>query len=143
MSYSLALHNGDLSLNGRSYATVTGPAKVYQDLRCALLTPLGFYENNLGWGSQLETFIGESNWNRVATLVGGEIRRIVADYQAKQVTRNQSDGERFGRYTLSPSEIVLGVKEIEFTRTVDVLLVTVEIELGAESIISINIPLEV
>ena len=41
MSWSLQLRNGDLFHHQGKYATVTGPAKVAQDMRIALLTRMG------------------------------------------------------------------------------------------------------
>lgn len=148
MSFSLQLANGDLALNGVSLATVEGPAKLQQDLVCAILTPLGFDELHPGFGSTLvenlinpevQGVIGTRNFKRAATLVYAELSRICQNYQAQQIARNEDDAIKFGRYTLTPSEILVAVRGIEFTQVEDKLVCVLSLEVGTNRI-SIRIP---
>lgn len=141
MSFSLAIRNGDLALNGNSFATVTEGAKVFQDLRCALLTPFEFYEKYPEYGSQLESVIGEHDWKKAATLVKGEIQRICSEYQSRQISRNRADSVTYGRLTITPSETLLRINNIEFIQVENHLIVKVQLLLGAGEV-ELNIPVE-
>src|ERR1700757_2865698 len=121
MSFSLRLEHGDLQLEGNHYATVEGSEKLQQDLVCAILTPYGFDEWHPLFGSILVEnlhnegileLIGTKNFRRAATLVNAELRRLCRNYQEQQIKRNESDAIKFGRYTLTPNEILVAVRGI-------------------------------
>lgn len=139
MSESLRLRNGDLALNGRSFDVVSGGEKVMQDLRCALLTQLGSYENQPEFGSSLDSFIGLANGRDTATLVQAEIQRICAAYQRQQISRNQADGVRFGRMTVTPSETLLAVDKMETVEIEDRLIIVITLKTGSGQV-TLNVP---
>src|SRR6476661_2816084 len=98
MSWSLALRNGDLAISGRSLGQTTGPSKLVQDLRCALLEPRGFDDLHPTFGSlidggqdefgnQVAPLIGSTNWELAVLRIESEIRRIAADHQRRQLER--------------------------------------------------------
>src|SRR5271165_6334275 len=100
MSFSLQLQNGDLVVSGTSLGTVTGAAKLQQDLSCAILTPLGFEAMHPGFGSILEDNLinpeipgvfGTTDFSHAATIVHSELVRICQNYQAQQIARNEAD----------------------------------------------------
>lgn len=139
MSFSLQLKDGDLALSGTSLGTVENSDKLQQDLICAILTPLGFDELHPSFGSTLEAniidpnaqeIIGSRNWRQVATIVRNELLRLCQNYQAQQIARNESDASRFGRFTLTPEEILLSVIDIRFIQAEDKLVCTLELEIG-------------
>lgn len=139
MSYSLEIRNGDLGLEGNSFAKISGSAKLEQDLRCAFLTPYGQYEVWPEFGSSLDddasdTIIGQINWNAAAGAVQAEINRVIAVYQRQQIARNQYDASRFGKTTIDANETLLSVKAINMVRSQDYLLVNVELEVGAGTV---------
>lgn len=142
MSFSLQLQNGDLALSGTSLGTVVDAAKLQQDLICAIMTPLGFDESHPSFGSTLEDnilnpevpgILGERNWKHVATMVQAELLRICQNYQAQQIARNERDASQFGRFTLSPGEILVKVRGITFVQAEDHLLCTLTLEIGSQS----------
>ncbi len=150
MSFSLELKHGDLALNGTSLGTVTDAAKLQQDLICDILTPLGFDELHPDFGSTLEDnlagnvnipgVIGTKDFQRAATITHAELLRICQNYQAQQIARNENDSVKFGRYTLSPGEILIRVVNVAFTQVEDRLIAKLTLEVGNNTI-EIHTPL--
>lgn len=145
MSLSLEIRNGDLALNGNSFATVSGSQKMEQDLRCAILTPYGYYEVWPEFGSTLDdgisdSVIGQSNWEEASLEVQAELNRIISNYQRQQINRNEFDAARFGRMTLTADEMVLEVESMKMIRVQDYLLVTVFLKVG-NGTIKVALPL--
>lgn len=147
MSFSLEIRNGDLAFEGNAFGKVSGSAKLEQDLRCAFLTPLGFYEVWPEYGSSLDddssdTIIGQINWNAAASSVQSEINRILSAYQRQQIARNQYDASRFGKTTIDADETLLSTKAISMVRAQDLLFVKVELEVGAGTV-TLGVPVPV
>jgi hypothetical protein len=151
MSWSLKLRNGDLATGGARLGQVTGADKIVQDMRCALLTHRGSNEYHQRFGSIIDggrtdagdeavSIIGSSDWERVALRVEGEIRRIAAEYQQQQLARAQKDRYTYGESTLSNSELLLEVTDVDMTQTQDALFVRVTLTTGAGDAIPLNIP---
>ncbi len=147
MSFSLELKNGDLSLSGTSLGTVVDAAKLQQDLVSAILTPLGFEELHPDFGSILDedlinpdvTIIGSRDFHHAAALIRSELVRLCQNYQAQQIARNEDDGVKFGKPTLTPGEILLRVVDVKFVQSEDHLLCTLILEIGNDTI-ELNIP---
>lgn len=144
MSFSLRLRHGDLALEGNSFGSVSGGQKLVQDLRCALLTPLGFNEDYPEYGSVLDGeqengIIGEINSRMAATRVQAEIGRVCEQYQRQQISRNQADANRFGRPTITPDETLLSVKSIHITPIESKIVAVVTLQTGGGHI-KVNIP---
>jgi hypothetical protein len=123
-------------------------AKLQQDLKCAILTPLGFDELHPEFGSTLEDnlinpdipgIFGEKDFSRIATVVNAELVRICQNYQAQQIARNESDASRFGRFTLTPGEILLRIVDLSFVQAQDHLICTLTLEIGNDTL-ELNIP---
>ncbi len=149
MSFSLRIENGDLALFGTELAKVEGADKLQQDLAVAILTPLGFDELHPLFGSILVEnlvdqgivdLIGTNNFRRAATLVNAELRRLCRNYQEQQINRNENDVVKFGRYTLTPNEILVAVKNVIFKQSEDHLLCELQLEIGTNSV-TIPIPI--
>jgi hypothetical protein len=152
MSWSLALHNGDIALSGARLGQVSGPSKLVQDLRCALLEPKGFDDLHPTFGSlidggrddygnQVAPFIGTSDWDLAILRVESEIRRICADHQRKQTERSKNDRYRYGESTLTPDEMLMGIDTINMYQAQDKLLVNVKLSTAAGQGFSIDLPI--
>jgi len=135
MSWSLQLRNGDLFHHQGHYATVTGPAKVAQDIRIAILTRMGEDETNPSFGSvidggtwpdgtSLPSVIGNTDFDQVANQVASELRRIESEYKERQQSRIHDDVATYGRTTLRRDEILIDLAT-EFTQVQDTLLVEI------------------
>lgn len=151
MSWSLQLRAGDLIVGGASFGTATGRAKLVQDLRCAILERMGTDEDHPWFGSLIdggrlngteqESIIATDDWDRAALAVEGEIRRIVDQYQKQQIVRTEQDRSAYGKPTLTPGELLMGVNNIQFFQAQDNLLCRVTLVTGADQEIPINVPL--
>jgi hypothetical protein len=151
MSWSLQLHGGDLVIGGSTFGTVTGSEKLIQDLRCAILERMGTDEDHPWFGSLIDggrlngvdqpSIIATNNWNMAVLAVESEIRRIVDQYQKAQIIRTERDRTTYGKPTLHPGEILMGVGSIEFYQAQDNLLCRVTLITGTDVEITVNVPL--
>lgn len=145
MSWSLRIHNGDLSLGTSGLNTVTGSEKLTQDLRCALLEPMGTDPLHPSYGSILDggvdpqgnahaSIIGQTNDHETQTLVAAEVRRICRSYQGSQIARNQTDVAIYGKSTLTADEALLSVADVSVQQFMTQMMVTVHLQTGLGSL---------
>lgn len=153
MSFSLALANGDLVLQGGQLSIVAGSQKLLQDLYCWTQTRMGSDIYNLGYGSLIDggtqpngtivtSPIGTMSWSITQTLIQQDITRICAAYQAEQNARMQSDLQQFNKSTLTDDEILAGVNGITFNSNLDMLIVNISISNKSGSTFTIAIPIQ-
>jgi hypothetical protein len=154
MSWSLDLQNGDLSLSGTNLGRVTGSQKLVQDLRCFILEKMGTDESHPWYGSLIDGginetgefelgFIGETDWEIAALTVQAEIRRIVGRYQELQARRLEDDRLTYGSSTLDANEVLLGISGIQITQAQDKMMVTIGLNTGTGSSLTLNVPLDI
>lgn len=151
MSYSLQIQNGDLLIGGATLGVVKGSAKLIQDLRCAILERMGTDDAHPGYGSLIDggrlngqeqpSMIASSDWGRAVTVIESEIRRIATQYQNAQITRLRADKSTYGKPTLTPDELLMGISSIQFFQAQDNLLVKIGLTTGSNNTLNINIPL--
>lgn len=151
MSWSLQIRKGDLVTNGATLGTVSGSNKMVQDLRCAILERMGTDESHPWFGSLIDggrlngveqpSVIATTDWNMAVLSIEGEIRRLVDQYQKQQIARSESDRSRYGKPTLSPSELLMGIGSIEFFQAQDNLLCRVTLVTAADGELVVNVPL--
>lgn len=151
MSWSLQLRGGDLVIGGSNFGTVTDQNKLIQDLRCAILERMGTDEDHPWFGSLIDggrlngvdqpSIIATDDWNVAVLAVEGEIRRIVDDYQKRQIVRTERDRTTYGKPTLTPGELLMGLGDIKFYQAQDNLLCRVTLITGADGEIVVNVPL--
>jgi hypothetical protein len=151
MSWSLQLRGGDLVIGGSAFGTITGQQKLVQDLRCAILERMGTDEDHPWFGSLIDggrlngvdqpSIIATDDWDVAVLAVEGEIRRIVDQYQKQQIVRTERDRTNYGKPTLVPGEVLMGVGNIQFYQAQDNLLCRVTLITGADSELTLNVPL--
>lgn len=151
MTWSLQLRAGDLAIGGSSFGAVTGSNKLVQDLRCAILERMGTDEDHPWFGSLIDggrlngteqaSIIATDDWSVAVLAVESEIRRIVDQYQKQQIIRNDRDRTTYGRPTLVPGELLMGISNIQFFQAQDNLLCRVTIVTGADTELAIPVPL--
>jgi hypothetical protein len=145
MSWSFQINNGDLQIGSGGLNTVSGTAKLVQDLTCDLLEPEGTDPLHPGYGSVIDGgtdsngnyvqgIIGDPNDSTAATFVGQEVQRIMTSYQQSQITRNQSDIAVYGASTLTADEALLAVISVNVSQVQDQALVTANIQTGTGSL---------
>lgn len=143
MSWSLKLRNGDLVAEGASLATVTGESKLFQDLRLALLEPLGFDNLHPNYGSSLEDLLGETDLSYLSLEIENEVSRVVQELQFQQLERAKSDRFVVGQATLDPGEIIVNLTSVTIAQIEDRLEVHATILTGTEEELNITVPIDV
>lgn len=151
MSWSLNIESGDLDFVSRKSgaAVATGKRKAYQDIRAALLEPMGTDPMHPEYGSILDG--GRlPNGRVVPSLVGRnqaavfeieeEITRIVRGLMDRQAERIDADLQTYGKSTISSAETIRGIAEIKSKIVDNTLVVRVKIEMQDREIISIVTP---
>jgi len=121
----------------RGARTVTGPAKLAQDLRGWLLEPRGSdpmhpeYGSSLDGGAlpdgtQLPTNIGAAGTHERLFDIETEIRRVLYAYQQIQLTRAQRETTTLGgKTTFAPGEILYNVVGVDVKQFQDVVLANI------------------
>jgi len=122
---TLQIKNGDLVVGRGGHASISGVAKLRQDLAGAVMEPFGTDRFHPRWGSLLERYVGgildETNKQRVAA----EAQRVVSNYigvQQEQMLAAQTSGRKV---TFSSAEVVEAVQSVEVRQTYDRLYVRV------------------
>jgi phage baseplate assembly protein W len=125
----LALADGDLVVTPAGHKTISGAARITQDLRCALIEPLGNDRFHRDWGSIIRSYIGQTLTEEVALLVESEANRVLQNYVLVQRAQVLGDftAQRASRY--DTSDVVRAIQDIRVqinfdTVTVFVVLVT-------------------
>lgn len=152
MSWSFEITGGDLNLVSGSdgAAVVTGSKKTFQDLRFAMLEPMGNDPMHPAYGSLLDG--GRlPNGRIVQSMVGSdpsfayrieeEINRIVQDLVSRQRQRADLDTQTFGKSTLSEKEKIVSVSSIEGKQMGNRFIVQVNIITEGQGSIIITTPI--
>jgi hypothetical protein len=153
MSTSLSIVNGDLVIgSGRKFETVSGKAKLMQDLKLWVLEKIGSDPLLPTYGSILDG--GKINGQIVDSLIGGlatqeninNIRISTIDlldrYQSMQFEKMRGESLIYnGKNTLDADEVIdeiisVNVAQVETTIMVQVILTTL-----AGSTLKLTIPL--
>lgn len=135
---TLRLTNGDLTLNGRAYAEVSGTAKVRQDLRGALAEPLGTDRFHPGWGSTLGDHVAAVVDPFTEFEVKAEVSRVISNYAAVQRDKVESDIYSDGATRFSTSEILSSVRGVDTTLVGDRLTVDIHLQTASGEIVALS-----
>lgn len=140
MSWSLKLRNGDLSTKGASLDIVTGSEKLVQDLRCFILERMGTDSAHPDFGSLFdggvqnglvhESVIGSWDWGMAESIIREDLNRIMKEYSDDQLIRARQDRAVYGRTTFTKGEVLMGIGNISFERSQDILYVTINLTTG-------------
>ncbi|MEM3008430.1 MAG: hypothetical protein QXU32_01730 [Nitrososphaerales archaeon] len=136
MSWSFKITNGDLDFSGPDgFATVTGTAKLIQDLKHWLLEPLGSDPFHPDYGSALNGGVfpdGRAVPSAIGGLINGEsltrieaeVRRVLNAYRQMQVSKMQAEAMLYGgRNTLGVGEILFSINDVKVKQYGDTVLV--------------------
>lgn len=136
---TLWLHHGDLAIGqSKDYRTTTGPGKVRQDLRCALLEPLGNDRFHPGWGSTLSDYVGLSITEDLRQAVLTEVNRVIGNYAAVQRDKVEVDMISGSETRFSTSEIVSAVSYVQVASDLDSVHVNIGIRTVAGETVEIS-----
>lgn len=134
----LAVVDGDLVLSGGSFLTLTGVARVRQDLTFALTDEYGADPLHPYWGSILDRFIGQTYSPTIRQQVVAEVQRVLTNYiavQADQVNTSVTNGVRS---SLDTSDVVQKITSIDVQVDRDKIYVKVELETMARQALTVS-----
>lgn len=109
---TLFLRDGDLMPANRDLVKVGGAGKVAQDLRCALLEPLGNDRFHRGWGSTLEDFIAGVADEDMRFDIEAEVNRVISNYAAVQRDKIEADITGGGSTRFSTEELLSRIRGV-------------------------------
>jgi hypothetical protein len=153
MSWSLQIRNGDLVTSGGRLGTVTRQEKMIQDLKNWIMECMGTDPSHPSYGSlfnggttpdgtQYSGVVGTENVRLAQIEIQKDIRRIIREYQGRQLARAKHDRFTYERATLTAGEVILDVPFIGFEQNLDNLIVTVVIQTGDGQEVSLGIPVD-
>ncbi|MFE0490199.1 hypothetical protein [Streptomyces griseoaurantiacus] len=124
---TLALVGGDLALGNGGYKTLTGAARIRQDLALALAEPYGFDPYHPEYGSVLYAHIGEPLTAELELLVRSEVVRVLQQYVDSQQAQIAADNLSGSRSRFSYQDVIKSVQSITTDIQYDTLKVAVAI----------------
>lgn len=133
---SLLVQNGDLVIGPSGYATVTGPARVKQDLKIALGERYGTDPYHPAWGSLLPTYVGRWLAPDQTLAVQQEVLRVVNNYLLVQRAMIQSDALQSNASRFSFADVISSVEKIQVSPSPgrpDRLDVQISVLIGGQS----------
>lgn len=129
---TLALSGGDLVIDSsHGYQTLTGAAKIRQDLSLALIEPYGDDPYHAQWGSLLQSYIGTPLTSDLELLVEQEARRVVTQYmnmQQANISQATTNGTPVGYTT---ADVVVGITSISGVINFDILQLQISLVTAA------------
>ena len=132
MSYSLAITDGDLSLQGDSLDLVFGVDKLKQDLDCWIKERYGGDRFHLNFGSILQDFIGGVISESTRAEVQSEVLRVLQNYQSVQHRQLTEDPA-----LLSASEMLIAIADIKTVINYDSVTVAVKVINGSDQLTTV------
>lgn len=134
MSFSLAVKDGDLALNGSSLAIVYGVDKLKQDVSIWLKERYRSDRFNSNYGSVLDSYIGQVIDDSTVSMVQGEVIRVLQNYQALQVRLLREHPDR-----LSADEVLVEILDIKTVILYDTVLVTIAFATGSNQVAQVSL----
>lgn len=136
---TMLLEGGDLVVGASSdYQMITDAAKVQQEVRCALVEPLGNDRFHPGWGSTISDLVGEPVTPFLRTQVLSEVNRVVGNYAAVQKDKVETDSLSGSSTRFSTSEIVAAVRGVSVASRFETMKVRVAIGTLAGSTVTVS-----
>jgi hypothetical protein len=124
---TLALVNGDLVVGPSGHATITGHAKIRQDMALALGEPLKNDRFHPDWGSVLPTYIGQPIDDETDMLVRAEVARVIDQYMSVQQREIGRDSRAGAVSRFDTGDVISQVLAISARVNYDSILVTVSL----------------
>lgn len=135
---TLQLANGDLVIGSGGFVTVTGAAKVRQDLGVAVREPYGTDRFHPRWGSVLVNYIGQPVGPATDMLVRSEVIRLIKNYIAVQGEQMEFDATTGSKTRFVTSEIIQAINKIEVVQERDRYHVRVSLALFSGDLVTLT-----
>lgn len=134
----LAVIDGDLVLSGSSYLTLTGPARIKQDLDFALHDEYGADIFHPYWGSVLDRFIGQPLTASVEQQVINEVQRVLNNYISIQTDQINSAISAGTASVYDTADVVSQVEAIDVQVNMDSISITVTLRTMANQSVTVT-----
>lgn len=134
ISYSLAITNGDLEIQGNELRLVFGVDKLRQDFNAWIQERYGGDRFHLNYGSILQDFVGHVVDEDARDQVYAEVLRVARNYQAVQKRAMQDDPT-----LLSHSEMLVDVTDVSAKIDYDTVSVSIKLINGSDQVAKVGI----
>lgn len=124
---SLALSGGDLVIGPGGLQTVTGAAKIRQDVALALGETYGADPFEPLWGSVLNEYVGLPVDADTPGLVQAEVNRVLQQYISNQQAQLKAASTRNQTTALTTADIIRSVNSVDVTVLYDTIMVTINL----------------
>lgn len=135
---TLALANGDLVIGAHGHQTITGAAKIRQDLALALGEALGNDRFHRLWGSTLPAYIGQPISDSTQAEIRAEVERVINQYVSVHDEYIVLDQQAGGRSRFGTADVVSEVTAISVAQDFDTIKVAVSLRTLAGTTITVN-----
>lgn len=135
---TLALSGGDLVVGPGGLQTLTGAAKIRQDIALALAESYGTDPYHSGWGSVLPQYIGQPMDADTPMLVQTEVNRILQQYMTMQQQQLATAAATNQRHTITTSEIITTVNSVDVSVLYDSVRVVINLTTMAGQTLQIS-----
>lgn len=135
----MLLSGGDLAIGADGdFAVVTGSKKLTQDLRCALLEPLGNDRFHLGFGSSLEDFVAQVADETTGFAVREEVRRVISNYSLVQQDQITTDVVSGGDSRFTTDQVITQIDGVAARITDQTVKVSIGVTTAAGQSVVVN-----
>jgi phage baseplate assembly protein W len=124
---SLALSGGDLLLGSGGLQTVTGAAKIRQDVALALGETYGNDPYEPLWGSVLSEYVGRAITSDTPGLIQAEVNRVLQQYMNNQQATLKNASTNRTTTTLTTSDIIRTVNSVDVSVYFDTVKVVINL----------------
>jgi phage baseplate assembly protein W len=135
---TLVVQNGDLVLANGAFSTVTGPAKVEQDIEIATLTPYGSDRFHPRYGSVFANYIGTASNPSTATFIRTEMLRVIRNYMAVQLSKVKAASQKGQASPFSQGELVSSIGDINVQQQLDRFQVTASVNTASGQQVNVS-----
>ncbi len=154
MSKSFQIQNGDLVVGERrGFATVSGKAKLLQDLKLWVLERIGTDSSTPTYGSRLDggvidgeelpSFIGEVMTASNISQIRAELINLLTSYQQVQYEKIRNETLMFnGKNTLDEGEVLDSIDSVDIKTVGDKVLAQVRLTSLAGESFKLTVPLD-
>lgn len=123
---TLALQSGDLVVGQSGHKTITGTAKIRQDLALAMGEPYGTDRFHPTWGSVLPDYVGHPIVADTEMAVRSEAARVINEYIQIQTTEILQDVLNARRTRYDTADVVQQVDDISADIYIDQIRLRVQ-----------------
>lgn len=135
---TLAVSDGDLMAGQSGHVTISGAAKIRQDLAMALGERLGNDRFHPNWGSTLIDFIGRPIDFETEFTIRSEVSRVLAQYLAIQDQEVYGDYLNGARSRYATADVVREVNSIEAQVDFDAVRISIALTTLAGQEVRLN-----